>query len=226
MTYSKEVEETTGILMEVEPLNQTQIEDLDLNTCSHDLSYSFREVLSFDEPEPQPHPLLSCPSLEVSLGDERGPEPPIKPNSPDSFRMKVIDSLTIHTSPSPHVSSFHPKDMYCYYHPCINDPKKHYEFKPGLLGHSGSLDVDFSNLEMIEDDWELEFKEVSFLGRGTNLPVRLKEVENVRIKDSHHLENIFQLVFQHIAPLHHNRVYRYYHPHLALKLGETPLLCR
>ncbi|GJV81081.1 hypothetical protein Tco_1516951 [Tanacetum coccineum] len=85
-----EVEETTGILMEVEPLNQTQIEDLDLNTCSHDLSYSFREVPSFDEPEPQPHPLLSCPSLEVSLGDERGPEPPIKPNSPDSFRMKVI----------------------------------------------------------------------------------------------------------------------------------------
>ncbi|GJX83701.1 hypothetical protein Tco_0333182 [Tanacetum coccineum] len=46
--------------------------------------------------------------------------------------------------------------------------------------HSGSLGVDFSNLEMIEDDWELESKEVSFLGRGLNVPVRSKEVEKER----------------------------------------------
>ncbi|GJW72222.1 hypothetical protein Tco_0129139 [Tanacetum coccineum] len=76
-----------------------------------------REVPSFDEPEPQPQPLPNYPSLDVSLGDKTGPEPPIKPHSPNSFRTKVADSLTIHTPPSPHVASFHPKDMYCYYHP-------------------------------------------------------------------------------------------------------------
>nr|GFB93671.1 reverse transcriptase domain-containing protein [Tanacetum cinerariifolium] len=66
---------------------------------------------SFDEPKPQPHPLPSFPALYVSLGKERGPDPPIKPHSLDSFRMKAIDHLTIHTPPSPHVASFHPKDM-------------------------------------------------------------------------------------------------------------------
>ncbi|GKE77028.1 hypothetical protein Tco_1543148, partial [Tanacetum coccineum] len=128
--------------MEVEPLDHTKLEDVGLNT--HSISLSSREVSSFDEPKPQPNPVPSCPSLSVSLGDERGPEPPIKPHSPDSFRMKVVDNLTIHTPPSPHVASFHPKDMYCYYHPCIDDPKKHYGFKPGLLG---SLTKSFSNSE-------------------------------------------------------------------------------
>ncbi|GKD72131.1 hypothetical protein Tco_1330413 [Tanacetum coccineum] len=90
VTYMEEVEEIIRILIEVEPLNQTQTEDLGLNTCSHDLSPSFREVSSFDEPKSQPQSLPSCPSLDVSLGKERGPEPPIKPHSPDSFRMKVI----------------------------------------------------------------------------------------------------------------------------------------
>ncbi|GJS87622.1 hypothetical protein Tco_0770258 [Tanacetum coccineum] len=99
----------------------------------------------------------------LDLGEERDPEPPIKPPSPNSFKMKEEDHLTIHTPPLPHVASSHPKDTYCYYRPCTNDPKKHYGFKLGLLGHSGSLGVDFSKLEMIEDDWELGFKEVSFL---------------------------------------------------------------
>nr|GEV01109.1 hypothetical protein [Tanacetum cinerariifolium] len=45
VTYPEEVDETIGILMEVEPLNQTQEEDLGLNTCNHNLSFSFREVL-------------------------------------------------------------------------------------------------------------------------------------------------------------------------------------
>ncbi|GJZ59329.1 hypothetical protein Tco_0615145 [Tanacetum coccineum] len=49
-----------------------------------------REDPSFVEPKPQPQPLPNCPSLDVSLGDERGPEPPIKPLSPDSFRMEVV----------------------------------------------------------------------------------------------------------------------------------------
>ncbi|GJS96903.1 hypothetical protein Tco_0803871 [Tanacetum coccineum] len=46
-------------------------------------------------------------------------------------------------------------------------------------GHSGSLGVDFLKLEMIEDDLELEYKEVYFLGRGLKSPVRPKEVEKV-----------------------------------------------
>ncbi|GJU39441.1 zinc finger, CCHC-type containing protein [Tanacetum coccineum] len=109
--------------------------------------------------------------LRCKSRSQRGPEPPIKLHSSDSFRMKEVDSLTIHTPPSPHVASFHLKDLYCYYHPCLDDPKKHYGFKPGLLGYSGSLGVDFLNFEMIEDDQELESKEVSFLGRRLNLPV-------------------------------------------------------
>ncbi|GJX23613.1 putative ribonuclease H-like domain-containing protein [Tanacetum coccineum] len=72
----------------------------------------------------------------------------------------------------------------------IDDPKKHYGLKPGLLGHSGSLGVDFSNLGMIGDDWKLESKKVSLLGRGLNSPVRPKEVEKVRIKETHHLEHV------------------------------------
>ncbi|GJT50787.1 hypothetical protein Tco_0976944 [Tanacetum coccineum] len=182
VTCPEEVEETLGTPIEVEPLDETQLEDLGLNTCNHDIPLSSREIPSFDELEPQPNPLPNCPSLDVSLEEERGPEPPIKPHSPDSFRMKEVDHLTNHTPPSPRVASFHPKGTYCYYHPCIGDPKKYYGFKPGLLGHSGSLGVDFSNMEMIENEWELESKEVSFLGRILNSPVRPKEVKKVRIK--------------------------------------------
>ncbi|GJY49331.1 hypothetical protein Tco_0439287 [Tanacetum coccineum] len=119
--------------------------------------------------------------------------------------MKEVDHLTIHTPPSPHVASFHLKDTYCYYHSCIDDPKKHYGFKPGLLGQSGSLGVDFSNMEMMENEWELESKEVSFLGRGLNSPVRPKEVKNDRIKETHHLEHIIQQpIFQHVTSSHNN----------------------
>ncbi|GKC09806.1 hypothetical protein Tco_1001416 [Tanacetum coccineum] len=52
MTYPKEVEKTTGIPIEVEPFDQTQIEDLGLNTCSHDLFLSSREVPRVYESEP------------------------------------------------------------------------------------------------------------------------------------------------------------------------------
>ncbi|GJR52460.1 hypothetical protein Tco_1402981 [Tanacetum coccineum] len=144
MTYSEEVEETLGTHMEEEPLDQPKLEDVGLT--NHNISLNTREVPSFDELEPQPNPLPNSPSLDIILGDERGPEPPIKPHSPNSFRMKVVDNLTIHTPPLTHVASFHPKDVYCYYHPCIDDPKKHYGFKPGLLEQSGSIGVDFSNL--------------------------------------------------------------------------------
>ncbi|GKA43570.1 hypothetical protein Tco_0736294 [Tanacetum coccineum] len=225
MTYPEEVEETIGTPMEVEPLDKTQLKYLGLNTCNHDIPLSNREVPSFDEPEPQPNPLPNCPSLDVSLREERGPEPPIKPHSPDSFRMKEVDSLTINTPHSPRVATFHPNDTYCYYHPCIDDPKKHYGFKPGLLGHRGSLGVDFLKLEMIEDDLELESKEVSFLGRGLNSPVRPKKVEKVGIKETNHLEHIIQQpIFQHVTSSHNNCVYHYYHPHLNSSVREPSAL--
>ncbi|GKA49598.1 reverse transcriptase domain-containing protein [Tanacetum coccineum] len=139
VTYPKEVVETLGTPIEVEPLDETQLEDLGLNTCNHGIPLSSRKVPSFDKPEPQQQPLPSSPSLDVSLGDKRGPKPPIKPHSSDSFRMKEVDNLTILTPPSSHVATFHLKDVYCYYRPCIDDPKKHYGFKPGLLEQSGSL---------------------------------------------------------------------------------------
>ncbi|GJV07155.1 hypothetical protein Tco_1344811 [Tanacetum coccineum] len=52
---------------------------------------------------------------------------------------------------------------------CINDPKRQYGFKPGLLGKSVSLGVDISNCEMFDDDWGLESKEVSPLGEELSL---------------------------------------------------------
>ncbi|GJY55105.1 hypothetical protein Tco_0446769 [Tanacetum coccineum] len=104
MTYQEEVEETLGTPIEVEPLDETQLEDLGLNTCNHES----REVPNFDEPEPQPQPLPNSPPLDVSLGKERDPKPP----SLDSFRMKEVDHLTIHTPPLPHVASFHHKNTY------------------------------------------------------------------------------------------------------------------
>nr|GEV89019.1 acid phosphatase, class B-like protein [Tanacetum cinerariifolium] len=57
VTYSNEVEEIIGIPIEVEPLDKTPLEDLGLNTCKHDISLSYREISSFDEPKPQPQPL-------------------------------------------------------------------------------------------------------------------------------------------------------------------------
>ncbi|GKA10901.1 hypothetical protein Tco_0690334 [Tanacetum coccineum] len=127
-----------GTLMEDEPLDLTKLEDVGLT--NHNMSLSSREVPSFDEPDPQPQPLPSCPSLDVSIGNERGPEPPIKTYSSDSFRMKVVDNLTIHTPHSPHVLQLSP---------CLDDPKKNYGFKPDLLGF---LTKSFSNFEVIFDE--------------------------------------------------------------------------
>ncbi|GJR41685.1 hypothetical protein Tco_1309788 [Tanacetum coccineum] len=55
VTYPEEVENTFGTLIEVEPLNETKLEELVLN-CNHNTSLSSREVPSFDKPEPQPQP--------------------------------------------------------------------------------------------------------------------------------------------------------------------------
>ncbi|GJY07936.1 hypothetical protein Tco_0374990 [Tanacetum coccineum] len=74
------------ISMEVEPLDHKKLEDLGLNTCSHDLFLSFREVLNVDEPKPQS--LSNFPSLNVNLGDKKGTDPLINTYSPGSFRME------------------------------------------------------------------------------------------------------------------------------------------
>ncbi|GJY01521.1 hypothetical protein Tco_0359673 [Tanacetum coccineum] len=53
VTYPKEVKKTLGTLIEVEPLNETKIEEVGLD-CNHNTPLSSREVPSFDRPEPQP----------------------------------------------------------------------------------------------------------------------------------------------------------------------------
>nr|GEX94853.1 hypothetical protein [Tanacetum cinerariifolium] len=60
VTYPEEVEETLGTLMEVEHLDETQLEDLGLNTYNHDIPLSYMEVLSLDESKPQPQTLRNC----------------------------------------------------------------------------------------------------------------------------------------------------------------------
>nr|GEX32366.1 ribonuclease H-like domain-containing protein [Tanacetum cinerariifolium] len=200
VTYLKEVKETIRIPIEVEPLDETQLDDLGLNTYKHDTPLSPKKVPSFDESEPQLKPLPNYPSLYVILGKEKGPESPINPNSQDRFRMKVVDHLTIHTRPSTHVVYFEPKDVYCYYQPCIDDIKKQYGFKLGLLGQSESLGVDLSDSEVIEDD---------FIEEGFNLHMGPKEFKKGRIKETHHLEHItHQLLFQHTDLSYHNGVCR------------------
>ncbi|GKD49725.1 hypothetical protein Tco_1278701 [Tanacetum coccineum] len=90
VTHPEEVDETLETPIEVEPLDETQLEDLGMNTRNHDIPLSSREVPSSDEPEPQSQPLPSCPSLDVNLREKRGTDPPIKPHSLDSFRIKEM----------------------------------------------------------------------------------------------------------------------------------------
>nr|GEX77668.1 hypothetical protein [Tanacetum cinerariifolium] len=97
----EKLEETIGIPMEVEPLDHMKLENLGLNTNTHDLFLSSKGFHSVDEPVPQLLPKFS--PLDVNLGDKRGTDPPSNPYSSDSFRMKVVKPLTIHTPPSPHV---------------------------------------------------------------------------------------------------------------------------
>ncbi|GJX03796.1 ATP-dependent DNA helicase PIF1-like protein [Tanacetum coccineum] len=118
--------------------------------------------------------------------------------------MKVVYYLTTQTPHSPHVANPHPKGVYSYYNPGIDDPKRHYGFKPGLLGKSVSLGVDISNWEMFEDDWRLESKEVSPLGEELSLFDRPNEVERGRILKAHRLEPILQQQnSQRMALSHH-----------------------
>ncbi|GJT22209.1 hypothetical protein Tco_0892146 [Tanacetum coccineum] len=86
VTHPEKVKETIGTPIEVEPLNETKLEEVGLN-CNHNTPLSSREVPSFDGPESQP--LLNSPSLDV------------------------VDYLTTQTPPSPHMSNSHPKGVNC-----------------------------------------------------------------------------------------------------------------
>ncbi|GJU21216.1 hypothetical protein Tco_1154558 [Tanacetum coccineum] len=88
VTYPEEVKETIGTPMEVKPLDHMKLEDLGLNTNTHDIFLSSKGFSSVDEPEPQLLPKFS--PLDVNLGDKRGTDPPINLYSSGSFRMKVI----------------------------------------------------------------------------------------------------------------------------------------
>nr|GEU37269.1 MAK10-like protein [Tanacetum cinerariifolium] len=54
-----------------EPLDETPLEDLSLNTCNHDIPLSSREIPNFDEPGPQPQPLLNYPPLDVIFDEKK-----------------------------------------------------------------------------------------------------------------------------------------------------------
>nr|GEY28742.1 ribonuclease H-like domain-containing protein [Tanacetum cinerariifolium] len=110
VTYPEEVDETIGIPMEVETLDHMKLEDLGLNTYSHDLFPNSREFLDVDELKPQPLPNLAF--LDVNLGDKRETDPPINPYSSGSFRVMVVEPFTIHTPPTPRVAYFHQNDVY------------------------------------------------------------------------------------------------------------------
>ncbi|GJU59325.1 hypothetical protein Tco_1237091, partial [Tanacetum coccineum] len=86
VTHLEEVEETMGIPMEVEPLDHMKLEDLSLDTSTHDLFLSSKGFHGVDEPEPQRLPKFS--PLDVNLGVKRGTKSPINPYFPGSFRMK------------------------------------------------------------------------------------------------------------------------------------------
>jgi hypothetical protein len=208
VTYPEEVEETIGTPIEVEPLNQTQLEDIGLNTYNDNLALSSREVPSFDEPEPQPKPLPNLPLLHVNLGIEKGPDPPIKPYSPGSFTLKVVDSKPCGEEARIGVNH----DLTYLHHPFMIDHKTHYGFKPGLLGQDGSPTSNL--LKLIEND--------PFLGENLNPPINPIKLGKVIMIGAQPFEHIIHPpLFPHEAYFHPKGVYRYFHPHLILSVGKT-----
>ena len=114
-------------------MDQTQLEDIGMNTCIHNLSFSSKKVPSFDEPKPQTKPLPNIVSLDENLGIEIGSDPPIKPYSPGSFTLKVVDPKPCREEADIGVNH----DLTYLHHPFMSDHKKHYGFKLGLLGQDG-----------------------------------------------------------------------------------------
>ena len=103
-------------------------------------------------------------------------------------------------------------DLRYLHHPFVSDHKKHYGFKPGLLGQDGFPTRSLSKL--IEDD--------PFLGENFNSPIDQSELDKVMMKGAHLFEHIIHPpLFPHEAYFHRDGVYRYYHPHLILSVGKT-----
>ncbi|GJZ20591.1 hypothetical protein Tco_0557181 [Tanacetum coccineum] len=93
--------------MEVEPLNHTKLEDLGLNTCSHDLFHSSKEVPSVDESEPQllPNfPFLDGASGSMEFRNEKMqtpiPTPTRSPRKDLSSDKTISKELTATVSPT------------------------------------------------------------------------------------------------------------------------------
>jgi hypothetical protein len=206
VTYPEEIEETLGIPMEVEPLYQTPLENIGLNTCSDNLTLSSREFPSVDEPEPLSSHNFT--SLDIHLGDKRGADPPIKPYSPGSLRIKVVDIKPCKEEANIGVEH----NLTCLHHPFMIDHKKHYWFKPGLLGQDESPARSLSKL--IEND--------PFLGENLNPPINPIELGKVMMIGAHPFEHIIHPpLLPHVAYFHPKSVYRYFHPHLILSVGKT-----
>ncbi|GJT97826.1 hypothetical protein Tco_1093344 [Tanacetum coccineum] len=80
--------------MEVEPLYHTKLEDLGLNTCSHDLFPSSREFSpTFILVQGKPQPLPNFLSLDVDLGGKRGTDPPINPYRNNKWELACRNFL-------------------------------------------------------------------------------------------------------------------------------------
>ncbi|GJQ99652.1 hypothetical protein Tco_0522637 [Tanacetum coccineum] len=108
--------------MEVEPLNQLQQEDLGLNTCSHNLSLSFREVPIVDELEPQSLPNFLSLDIKVIEDDflGEGLSLPIKTKELENGRKAhLIEEKQI---PSVKVHCLRGLENFCVATHRINDP--------------------------------------------------------------------------------------------------------
>jgi hypothetical protein len=146
--------------------------------------------------------------LDENLGIEIGPDPLIKPYSPGSFTLKVVDFQLCREEANIGVNH----DLRYLHHPFVSDHKKHYGFKPGLLGQDGLLTRNLSKL--IKND--------PFLGGNFNSPIDPIKLGMVMMNGAHPFEHIIHPpLCPHEAYYHQNGVYRYFHPHLILSVGKT-----
>ena len=132
----------------------------------------------------------------------------MKKDSPGSCLIKVVDSRPCRVEANIRVTH----DLTHLYHPFMVDNKKHYGFKPGLLGQDGSLTKNL--LKLIEDD--------PFLGERFDSLATPIDLGKVIMNRAHSFEHInHPSPSPHVEDFHPKGVYRYYHPHLNLSVGKT-----
>ncbi|GKA15819.1 putative ribonuclease H-like domain-containing protein, partial [Tanacetum coccineum] len=88
VTYPEEVEANIGIPIEVEPLEQSKLENVGLN-LNHNISLSSREVPSVDEPEPQLLTNLSSLDQDSAHMVAASKIPMLKPGDFETWRMRI-----------------------------------------------------------------------------------------------------------------------------------------